>query len=405
MGRIRKLTKRLPALIVDILRLCYQVTHGRTTIGTVVNKIRYISDRQKNSLIKFVPPVFNITISDQCNMRCPNCYHLLIDENRFFHSYIEVDKFREVLYRYRKQHAGEVVFLSGGEPLMHPKFTELVEICLRYGMLPRLSTNGILVSRFLDVLCKLDIINVSLDSYDYESFKRYRGGTMKQFEEVQNSLSMLKNRGIHFTVSFVISKENISELGKMLDFAMSFEPDAVHFLNIEPHEDARFDTLIRQDAESMQHIEKVLDRNDFSMNIYFSHIFDIDSAAFRETKCMQPWTNLCFNSTGDMSLCCKLPPSAEVGNIFQGDDSNSQAMIKFRTEIVHGNFPDGCIFCHRRFPLDDYFATFDSKRREWTVKPMASVEGELIEQVRRVMTTENTQASTVPVNIERRQAL
>ena len=50
-----------------------------------------------------------------------------------------------MLKKYNKDMKAEIMFLTGGEPLIHPEFEKLVKICRKYKMSPKTSTNGILL--------------------------------------------------------------------------------------------------------------------------------------------------------------------------------------------------------------------------------------------------------------------
>jgi len=227
-----------------------------------------------------------------------------------------------------------------------------------------MSTNGILLKNKISVLKKMEYVNVSLDSYDEDSLKKYRGGTPKQFEMIKEGVKAIKENGINFSVSFLLSMENILEIDKMFAFATEIGPSLLYFHNINPHGCSKYQSLVRNDEVTEVFIKKITAKNDYSFDIHLPVIFDTSSSMFRKAKCIQPWYCFCCNSVGDIAFCCHLSPSSDIGNVFKNYDFNSAEMVKFRNYIISGKIPESCLYCQRRFMGDEY-GRFDSKARKW----------------------------------------
>ena len=250
---------------------------------------------------------------------------------------------------------------------MNPKIDNLINIAREYGLSVKISTNGILLRDKIASVEKLDYVNVSMDSYDYESFKKYRGGTQKQFDMIMDGLKLLKQKGVFFSMSYILSSENLQEVDKMIEIAESIGPQFVYFHNINPHGCEQFKPLTLQDENTKVFLEKMQKRCDYSFDITVSTIFDTKLPSFREAQCIQPWYALCCNTIGDISYCCHLAHDPKIGNIFDGYDFNSPEMVKFREDILAKKIPQSCLYCQRRF-MGQYFCRFDSKRKEWFVR-------------------------------------
>ena len=109
-----------------------------------------------------------------------------------------------------------------------------------------------LIKSKISAIGKLDSINVSMDSYDSETFYKYRKGTQKQFDQIIDGLEILNKKGIKFSLSYILSKENLHEAPKMIDFSEKMKADIVHFHNINPHGSDQFSTLMIQDENTIQ---------------------------------------------------------------------------------------------------------------------------------------------------------
>jgi molybdenum cofactor biosynthesis enzyme MoaA len=353
------------------LKFAYDFSRSPSRISAHVNKARYTTQVLQKAEIDFVPPVFIATITDECNLRCPNCLFILNPDNKFFTSFITPEKFRDVLEKHNKDKKAEIIFLTGGEPLMHPQLAELIGICKEYKLSIKTSTNGMLLKKNVALLRELDYVNVSMDAYDAETFGKYRGGTSKQFNVIVEGLQALRENDIEFSISFVLSTENVHEADRMLAFAERVRPNLVVFHNVNPHGSSDFTSLTVRDTATKQWLDGMFRRTDYPFDITLPAVFDPDSPAFSRTQCTQPWLYFGFNSVGDLSLCCHLEHDAKYGNAFRDKDFNAPEVVEFRENIIKGelNTPlmqRSCLYCHRRF-MNEEIGTFDAKRHKWFV--------------------------------------
>ena len=352
---------------INLLRFAKETLKKPSQIKREFNTFQYHKNKLRVTEINHVPPVFCAVIVDSCNLRCPNCLFILENPNKFFNSHLTSEQFEDTLKKYNKDMTAEVMFLSGGEPLIHPEFEKLVKISRKYKMSPKVSTNGVLIMNNPSSLLDLDYINVSMDSYDYETFKKYRGGTKRQFDRILEGLNFLKEKKLNFSLSYVLSAENVFEIEKMIEFSERLKPAFACFHNINPHGSTEFKPLFSHDKKSMKHLTKILERNDYAIDIHTTHIFNEKSPHFKEAKCIQPWYYFCFNSKGAVSVCCHMEHDNKFGNIFNNYDFNSTEMVKWRKKIMSDKIPDICLHCQRRFLDEQEFSFFDSTKKKWIV--------------------------------------
>ncbi len=82
-----------------------------------------------------------IEITNLCNMSCSFC-----PKHKRTAKYMTADEFRTVAEKVRA--CGENFYLHVmGEPLSHPQFGEILDICNEYGMQTNITTNGTLINR------------------------------------------------------------------------------------------------------------------------------------------------------------------------------------------------------------------------------------------------------------------
>ena len=331
------------------------------------NMVKYLMQRQKKQ-ITYTPPMFVVSISMKCNLRCPTCLYLLQSPDNLDDSgYINVDDFENMIGKYA--HIVETCGLSGGEALLHPELGKLLEITKKKNLPTSITTNGIAIKNRIDILRSYDLesLSISVDAYNYETFRMYRGGTKKQFDSIVEGLSLLKTYNIDFILSFLLTAQNVSEIGKMIEFAYKVSPKIASFYSINPHGDERYTPLTMGNEECLQIMKGIISKTDYPFNIELPVIFDINSKCFKSAKCSLPWHCCTVGPNGNIAPCCHLMHSEEYGNIFKGYDFNSDKMMGFR-EIVMGEEPLGaCVYCYRRF-MGDEFGTFDAKAQRWILR-------------------------------------
>ena len=315
--------------------------------------------------INYVPPVFIATITMLCNLRCPTCLYIIKDQNAFDNKYcIDVDKLTEVLDKYGSRMSN--IWLSGGEPLVHPRFDTIVKMCKGFNLTISVGTNGVLLPKNIDTFEMVDYTTISVDAVNAEGYRIARGGTEKEFNSIIAGIKMLRSRGNNFGISFLLSKSNISQIHRMLDFASKLQVKIVSFHNINPHGDTeRFKPLMKTDSETMKILDGVISRNDYPFDIDLPAIFRPGTDEFKKAVCIQPWYYLCFDERGDVAYCCHLRHSGSIGNVFGECDFNSSSVVNFRRKMLQGDYPQDCLYCHRRFMGKE--TRFDSVTKRWYV--------------------------------------
>lgn len=113
-----------------------------------------------------------IYLTNNCNLRCKHCYMYSgdkkVDELDFRHWTNILNDFKEA--------GGNGVTFTGGEVLMYKWFSEIIEFTHNLGLSVTVLSNGLLWSSDkIRALSKyIDEIQISLDGYDSESYKRIR---------------------------------------------------------------------------------------------------------------------------------------------------------------------------------------------------------------------------------------
>jgi mycofactocin biosynthetic radical S-adenosylmethionine protein MftC len=175
---------------------------------------------------------FHLRLLEACNLSCSHCYA----RNRDPAARMDVTTFSDVLATIlaideRRRHP-TVVYLGGGEPLIHPDFpTLLAEACQRVPQV-NLLTNGIGVVPLLptllrhrDKLC----VQVSIDGGRVINDRIRGAGT---FDAAVAALVALHRQGVRHWLSYTVSLTNWVDYEEILDVARS---TGSHLNNVTPY--------------------------------------------------------------------------------------------------------------------------------------------------------------------------
>jgi radical SAM protein with 4Fe4S-binding SPASM domain len=123
--------------------------------------------------------------------------------------------------------------ISGGEPLTHPDFFEIVDAIVQRPLHWQLDTNATLVTREIAArlkrLPRRPFISVSLDGMTPETYERIRGPG--SFMKTITGIAMLKAAGLRVRPFTVLSRLNYRELPEIVEFVQSL---GIKSLNVTP---------------------------------------------------------------------------------------------------------------------------------------------------------------------------
>lgn len=157
-------------------------------------------------------------ITNECNLACMHC----IEESgpgRAFKDELNRDEVFNIL---RQMTAAQVPYVSfsGGEPMVHPHFWEMVEYMTGEGVNLKIETNGHYITpetakRLKDLEVKA--VQVSIDGATPASFNKMR--VRGRFETAVEALRHLREAGVPIEVNYVPAKFSIEEAGAVVDLA------------------------------------------------------------------------------------------------------------------------------------------------------------------------------------------
>ena len=201
---------------------------------------------------KFIPtPVFlRIIPSDRCNLQCKYCFQY--DNSSHIMTKEEFDK-------YFKKAVGlgvSIVSFLGGEPMLWPHIYYAIQKCTDNGIMTEMTTNATLLSdKNLEKLglAGLDMLNLSVDSL---TKTEQSDKSLLNKNDLANRLGYFRKKfKTHVRLNAVITKQNISNIEQLIDFAHELTyPLSLGFV-VPP--------IFKREKYGGEHL--LFDKNDFSI--------------------------------------------------------------------------------------------------------------------------------------------
>jgi MoaA/NifB/PqqE/SkfB family radical SAM enzyme len=174
--------------------------------------------------------LIGFAITQHCNLRCPHCIR---DDVTTVQS-LSVPLIRSILEQASGIFADLRVSLTGGEPLLHPGFPEMVDLFAELGLSYRFVSNGWHMRRVMPVLDRYPAqhVRLSLSGASQASHDAVRG--RGSFHRVLQAVALLTSRRIPTSFSMVIDRTSRLELRDAVDLAEGLGVIGISFILPQP---------------------------------------------------------------------------------------------------------------------------------------------------------------------------
>ncbi|MBM4147808.1 MAG: SynChlorMet cassette radical SAM/SPASM protein ScmF [Lentisphaerae bacterium] len=261
-----------------------------------------------------VPPLGTIYcyLTEGCNLACRHCWLApKFDADGSGHAVLPVDVFEGVVREAKPLGLSSVKF-TGGEPLLHPRFGDLVEIASKAGVSVQVETNGLLCTPETARLiagAPRPFVSVSIDGADAATHEWLRG-IAGSFDKACRAVRNLSEAGLAPQVVMTLVRENMGQIEAVVRMAERLGAGSVRFNMVEPT--ARGADLGRANAlpgvEELVAAGRIVD-SDLAARTRMSLHFDIPQAfrplgrIARSDESCGILTILGLLSTGHYALC------------------------------------------------------------------------------------------------------
>lgn len=209
------------------------IKSGKTTESLLAKLLQdKLRPRLKETIDKLVfddyssPPVAALVdLTNRCNLDCPWC----IDKYARFGKEIPIKRMLDLLDEFKSMGILSIVYFGGGEPLIHPGINKIIEKTVRLGIDYAINTNGIALDKVVPIVGKTcSWTRVSWDAGTAITYQKMHG---KDFFDqiVANTKRLAKVATGTVGVSFVVMKENISDISKAAKIAKKIGCNFIQF--------------------------------------------------------------------------------------------------------------------------------------------------------------------------------
>jgi len=175
-------------------------------------------------------------LTEGCNLACRHCWLApKLDTSGSQYPTLPVELF-ETAIREAKPLGLRGVKLTGGEPLLHPNFTYLLEIIRREELGLTVETNGLLCTPEIAAeIAKSPnrAISVSIDGTDAASHEWVRG-IPGSFEAARQAVRNLVAAGIRPQIIFSVMRSNVDQLDAIVAMAEDLGAASLKFNIVQP---------------------------------------------------------------------------------------------------------------------------------------------------------------------------
>ncbi len=175
-------------------------------------------------------------LTEGCNLACRHCWlGPRFDSDGSRYSTLPVASF-ETAIREAKPLGLSSVKLTGGEPLLHPHFTRLLEIVRREDLRLTIETNGLLCTPEIAAeIAKSPnrFVSVSIDGADAETHEWVRG-VPGCFEAACQAVRNLVATGSRPQVIFSVMRHNASQVESMIKMVENLGAGSIKFNVVQP---------------------------------------------------------------------------------------------------------------------------------------------------------------------------
>lgn len=203
------------------------------------DKIFYHTDRVAEYLQKGdcfpLQGIFGITNS--CNHKCVWCYPVYIGKTRDNIYFVDVDKFKQLLFESKNGGLKSYMLVGSGEPTLHPHFCEILDYSREIGLEVGLYTNGYQLKEdniLSAVLRNCTYVRISLDAGTVETHEKLHGVKGHFPVILENIDNLVRQRSGTFPtigVQIATNQHNCHELPML---AAICRKKGVDYLSIKP---------------------------------------------------------------------------------------------------------------------------------------------------------------------------
>lgn len=317
-----------------------------------------------------------LNLSGICNTDCIYCrkFSPLIDADERSkyvkgNQFIDVDIVREALIDAKKIGTENVLIVGEGEPTIYPNFEEVIKTIKTNGMKFNLSTNGMLVDKYIPHLIddSCGAITVSMSFASRETFRRIRPNTdVSHMDTIERNIRKMVSRKKERKLSapeiiclHVINKYNYKEIISMYEKTKSLGADAIWFQLVHLGDFSYTALKLSDDEmdeieESLSTVKRYCNENgikfysfiDFEIKHYDRDSGDWSKEGLVKQGCYVGWYFAFLDLRQAVSFCCGMKIVALL--------NREKRFKELWYSDIYRRFRNNAVIMHRENWLDLY---------------------------------------------------
>ncbi|HLP59774.1 MAG TPA: radical SAM protein [Candidatus Deferrimicrobium sp.] len=266
---------------------------------------------------KYYPKIMSFELVEKCNLFCSHCYNSSHSEKSLI---MDAQKLR-CLFEKLKINGLDIIQFTGGEPMLHPDFDEILEFSCHIFNSVCILTNGTLitddfVNKFKKYNDKIKF-SISLDNYLPEKHEKVRN-SKGCFELTTKGVKKLREEDFYVRIGMTFDDTTIEDIIGTFDFSIK-ELHANHFVfnPILPYGRSYNcwhtvdETLISKITVALNHIENSPHKN---------RLMKPPKSEENPKNCGAGYKTFTVCADGVLKPCVLFPKNlCKIGNIFSDD--------------------------------------------------------------------------------------
>jgi MoaA/NifB/PqqE/SkfB family radical SAM enzyme len=319
------------------------------------------------------PRWLSVYLTNACNLNCLGCvYHSARNPNRFSDEWkresITDEQFYFLVNQARRLGVRGMILSGNGEPLLHSRLMQYIELVKRNGMICQLITNGTLINpavlkNFAEA--GLDELVISLWDNNPVRYEEHHPGHGDTLEIIKEYLAYYKQHSMklpRIQLLFMIDSRNYNRLGEMYDFAVSYNIPKVSFKMFRPYLNVTPEYFLNREqlAEVVCQL-KIIGRQKKMRGTLTNSVrlaavlersipenYRYNNEIFKTLPCYIGWLYALILVNGNVAPCCGCQKKS-LGNIYTQSLEeiwNSAGYEEFRAQALGNKDDSAFAACH-----------------------------------------------------------
>jgi radical SAM protein with 4Fe4S-binding SPASM domain len=309
----------------------------------------------RNIKLDSFPRRLVLELTNACNLDCIMCGR---DESVFANKFFDIEHLRKL--EPVLEYVEEVTLFGWGEPTIHPKFRDILELLDKYPVRKYFVTNGTTLHGIKKYLFdyNVDIMAVSLDGSTAKTNNAIR--KKSSFDQIVSELRAIvqHKRGVkanypYINFVYTLMRSNIGELPGMVDLAHDLGIEELKAVYMTSFSETLKDEVLWNRADEVKRVftETIERGGKLGIKVKLPYIQGEDVAGDKYHKdCFVGWRDFFIGADGVIRPCQSI--SRRMFHISKYDSFqgawNSEEMLNFRLVVNdHDEMWEGCKYCYQ----------------------------------------------------------